>query len=266
MLTVVFACQPLGQLTATLVALIAGARQRDGISSGATAQNCDVQCLRTLDSIWRWVVGVGVIPAVIALWFRLTIIESPRYTADIGRDSRKAASELTRYLLLRPDARVISASSFLAPSDHPENYPLSRLNSASSGAVSIASSGAVSEEAGTARSRDPSPHSINQPTASQGQLNANGVPLPNQSPVQESQVIASSPRGFSPVQHNEEQTREHFSEEEEGPPLEANMVFDGPPAPSWEDFKQYFWRDGNLRTLIATSFCWFCESILSPLN
>jgi PHS family inorganic phosphate transporter-like MFS transporter len=31
-----------------------------------------------------------------------------------------------------------------------------------------------------------------------------------------------------------------------------------PPAPSWKDFKKYFWHDGNLRTLIATSFCWFC--------
>jgi hypothetical protein len=31
-----------------------------------------------------------------------------------------------------------------------------------------------------------------------------------------------------------------------------------PPEPSWKDFKKYFWHDGNLRTLIATSFCWFC--------
>ncbi len=59
MLTAVFACQPLGQLAATLVALIAAARQRDELPADATAQNCDAQCLRTMDSIWRWIIGVG---------------------------------------------------------------------------------------------------------------------------------------------------------------------------------------------------------------
>jgi hypothetical protein len=39
MLTAVFFCQPLGQLAATLVALIAAARQRDGIL-GYTVAMC----------------------------------------------------------------------------------------------------------------------------------------------------------------------------------------------------------------------------------
>jgi PHS family inorganic phosphate transporter-like MFS transporter len=30
-----------------------------------------------------------------------------------------------------------------------------------------------------------------------------------------------------------------------------------PPAPSWRDFKDYFWHKGNIRTLAATSLCWF---------
>src|ERR1700761_4661859 len=94
MLTAVFMCQPLGQMAATLVALIATANQRKGIPADAYPDQCNAQCLRTMDSIWRWIIGVGVIPAVLALWFRLTIIESPRYTADVGRDTQKAASEL----------------------------------------------------------------------------------------------------------------------------------------------------------------------------
>ncbi|KAB8289970.1 hypothetical protein EYC80_010297 [Monilinia laxa] len=44
---------------------------------------------------------VGVIPAVIALCFRLTIIGSPRNTAGIERDSEGAASELNSSTLLR---------------------------------------------------------------------------------------------------------------------------------------------------------------------
>lgn len=73
MLTLVFACQPLGQLAASLVSLIAIVRQRNGIPSDSTAytdstpQNCNEECMQTLDSVWRWIIGVGVIPAVIAL-------------------------------------------------------------------------------------------------------------------------------------------------------------------------------------------------------
>jgi hypothetical protein len=39
--------------------------------------------------------------------------------------------------------------------------------------------------------------------------------------------------------------------------VENPVEIEPPPAPSWSDFKEYFWRDGNLRTLMATSFCWF---------
>ncbi|KAF7903880.1 hypothetical protein EAF00_001214 [Botryotinia globosa] len=111
MMTAVFMCQPLGQLAATLVSLIAAASQRTGIPADATPENCTGECLKTMDSIWRWIIGVGVIPAVIALWFRLTIIESPRYTADVGRDSRKAASELSRYLPSEIDSALASTTS-----------------------------------------------------------------------------------------------------------------------------------------------------------
>jgi hypothetical protein len=51
-----------------------------------------------------------VIPAVIALWFRLTIIESPRYTADVSGDTAKAASELKRYLLKSHEIGLVSAT------------------------------------------------------------------------------------------------------------------------------------------------------------
>lgn len=40
MLTLVFMCQPLGQLAATLIALIAAVRQRNGIPSDATVTQC----------------------------------------------------------------------------------------------------------------------------------------------------------------------------------------------------------------------------------
>ena len=43
-----------------------------------------------LDHVWRLMVGFGCVPAFIALYFRLTIQESPRYTADVKLDVQKA--------------------------------------------------------------------------------------------------------------------------------------------------------------------------------
>ncbi|CAG8978486.1 hypothetical protein HYALB_00005061 [Hymenoscyphus albidus] len=208
MLTVVFMCQPLGQLAATLVTLIAMANQKSGIPADAKRDNCNTECLKTLDSIWRWIIGVGVIPAVIALWFRLTIIESPRYTADVARDSKKAASELQGYLLSQAQA-ASSTSIGIAGMEHNAH----RLRRTTSGIASVASgeqqriSGTFSEN-NNAREFD---------TAS---------------------------------------NRTSIASQQDSRDLEPAEESIPPPEPSWQEFKQYFWKDGNLRTLIATSFCW----------
>lgn len=268
MLTAVFACQPLGQLTATLVALIATARQRGGIPADATVQNCDAQCLRTMDSVWRWIIGVGVIPAVIALWFRLTIIESPRYTADVGRDSRKAASELKRYLLFQAESGIVSNSIFPIPNEHSEAYQLRRASAASSGAISNAGSGAVSEVEMRV-SRELSPHDVSGFSAPRETLDANGVPKQVNVATSHATITSveiPSPRSISPVQYSETYNRELARERgSEGSQLEALPEVETPPPPSWKDFKKYFWHDGNFRTLIATSFCWFCKHYFPSL-
>jgi PHS family inorganic phosphate transporter-like MFS transporter len=196
MMTAVFMCQPLGQLAATLVTLIAVATHKNSIPLHATAKNCDRECIKTMDSIWRWVIGVGVIPALLALWFRLTIIESARYTADVGRDSKKAASELNRYLPTEPDSAAASVTS-----GRPLNQP---------------------------RLRKPLVNWNARSTSFDSQGQQPHIPLDVHI---EDQITAS---------------------ESENKP---------PPVPSWEDFKDYFWTKGNLRTLITTSLCWFAVDL-----
>ncbi|PSS03184.1 major facilitator superfamily domain-containing protein [Coniella lustricola] len=49
-----------------------------------------------IDQVWRWIVGVGVIPAAIAIIMRLTIPETPRYYAGIMKDLRKAVQNTLR--------------------------------------------------------------------------------------------------------------------------------------------------------------------------
>ena len=98
MLAAVFFCQPLGQLIAVLVSFAATAGFRSYISSLSNDTSCSVQahdsmgieCARTIDRAWRLVAGLGAVPAVVAMVFRLTIPESVYYILDIKNDSNEA--------------------------------------------------------------------------------------------------------------------------------------------------------------------------------
>lgn len=256
MLTLVFACQPIGQLAATLVALIAVVRQRNGIPSDALIGQCNMECKKTLDSVWRWILGVGVIPAVIALWFRLTIIESPRYTADVERDSNKAATELESYLLIKSQP-ILSATSSSISLDQAqgaqENYRMRRGSSgAASGVASDAGSGIASgaasilEENHTQQTGENPQHGFKN-----NHIAITHLPLRN--PTSQNQ---QSPRIVPNGSHNPPLWLHQESLAGlQGENFEHNEL---PPVPSWREFKDHFWHAGNLRTLLATSFCWFC--------
>lgn len=98
MLAAVFFCQPLGQLIAVLMAFAATAGFRSHISTLSDDTSCSAQasdtigieCARTVDRAWRLVAGLGTVPAVVALVFRLTIPESVYYILDIKNDSNEA--------------------------------------------------------------------------------------------------------------------------------------------------------------------------------
>ncbi|OJI96215.1 hypothetical protein ASPVEDRAFT_181745 [Aspergillus versicolor CBS 583.65] len=105
MLAAVFFCQSLGQLAANLVALIAVAGFHHRLKADASNNHlCDLgdplkdsDCIRGIDSMWRLIIGLGAVPAFIALWFRLTIIESPRYTAEVTQNSLQAAADVSYF-------------------------------------------------------------------------------------------------------------------------------------------------------------------------
>ena len=53
-----------------------------------------------------WTAGFGAVPAVIALYYRLTIPETPRYTFDVARDVEKAGEDVEAYLAGKPEGQV----------------------------------------------------------------------------------------------------------------------------------------------------------------
>lgn len=102
MMASVFFMQPLGQIAGNLVSLIVIA-----IASGSGSDNIT----RTIDSAWRWVFGISVIPGAIASIFRFAIPESPRYLAEIEDDTITAEFDATTLFSELPTSPALGTSS-----------------------------------------------------------------------------------------------------------------------------------------------------------
>jgi len=48
--------------------------------------------------MWRLLIGLGCVPGTIALYFRLTISETPRFTMDIERNIEQASHDISNTL------------------------------------------------------------------------------------------------------------------------------------------------------------------------
>src|SRR5947208_6538079 len=54
----------------------------------------------------RFTTGFGAVPGCIALYYRLTIPETPRYTFDVTRDIEKAGKDVQAYISGKREGRV----------------------------------------------------------------------------------------------------------------------------------------------------------------
>jgi PHS family inorganic phosphate transporter-like MFS transporter len=98
MMGAVFAMQGLGQLTAAFVMLFVTLGFKDSTSTAATTKVCTGGCAQAVDKMWRILIGFGAVPGCIALYYRLTIPETPRYTFDVARDVEKANDDVQAYM------------------------------------------------------------------------------------------------------------------------------------------------------------------------
>jgi PHS family inorganic phosphate transporter-like MFS transporter len=79
-------------LAASLVVLITVHAYRDSILTDK------LNDLGHVDCCWRILIGLGCVPGTIALYFRLTIPETPRFTMDIDRDVQRAKTDIENVL------------------------------------------------------------------------------------------------------------------------------------------------------------------------
>lgn len=94
----VFAMQGIGQFCAALIALIVAAGFKESLQTASSAGKCGGVCGLAVDKMWRVIIGFGAVPGCIALYYRLTIPETPRYTFDVARDVEKAGEDTKAYM------------------------------------------------------------------------------------------------------------------------------------------------------------------------
>ncbi|GMM32156.1 phosphate transporter [Martiniozyma asiatica (nom. inval.)] len=92
----VFANQGWGQLLAGIVAMICVAGYKNALDVESAA-HCGAECIKACDQMWRIVIGFGAVPGVLALYYRLTIPESPRYSFDVDNFIEKGAADAGKF-------------------------------------------------------------------------------------------------------------------------------------------------------------------------
>lgn len=90
--------QGFGNLAAALVSFVATVGFKQSLIGSTTPAQCDADCKIAADKIWRTIVAFGALPAICALYFRLTIPETPRYTRDVSQDVTRARADALAYL------------------------------------------------------------------------------------------------------------------------------------------------------------------------
>jgi PHS family inorganic phosphate transporter-like MFS transporter len=104
-MTAVFAFQGWGNLAAAVVSTILVAAFKKNIINDSFTE------LKHVDYCWRLLIGIGCIPGVAALYFRLTIPETPRFTMDIERNVKQASQDIENVITtgdfyIDPDAAI----------------------------------------------------------------------------------------------------------------------------------------------------------------
>ncbi|TAQ86363.1 hypothetical protein B7494_g5313 [Chlorociboria aeruginascens] len=107
MMAAVFSMQGFGQCGAALVALVTTVAFKSSfINTTSSFNSCNEECLLAGDRAWRIIIGVGALPALFALYYRITIPETPRYTFDIAHDIEKADADIEAYRNNEAEGRV----------------------------------------------------------------------------------------------------------------------------------------------------------------
>ncbi|KAL2394654.1 Inorganic phosphate transporter PHO84 [Exophiala dermatitidis] len=123
LMNAVFAMQGFGNLAAALVSFVCVVASKDALLPAATPAQCDERCQIAADKMWRSIVAFGTVPALAAVYFRLTIPETPRYTADITLDVEKAKADVRAYLRGKRQGQAEEGHAYVAETRRKNEAP-----------------------------------------------------------------------------------------------------------------------------------------------
>lgn len=115
--------QGFGNLAAALVSFVRVVVAKDSLIGAQTPAQCDSRCQLAADKMWRSIVAFGTVPALLALYFRLTIPETPRYTMDVRLDSEKAQADIGAYLGGKREGKAEDGHDFVAEQRRKQTGP-----------------------------------------------------------------------------------------------------------------------------------------------
>lgn len=230
----VFFMQPLGQITCNLISLIV-------ISGVRNHHSADP--VKAVDIIWRWVIGIGVIPGVIALIFRIAIPETPRFLLEIEHDPVKAVFDAD-YLFGDTPALGDTTELDTIGGEGKQHSPASLISeSPTVGQERLAGEGSSFE----------------------GAVNARLPPFRKQSNITVSTINTTANSVQTAFPPATSYTRESVS----AWPLSSSSAAPVDPYTSptlnssWsltrKDIQRYFITFGNWRSLAGLSLCWFLQ-------
>lgn len=81
-------------IAASIVSLVLVSAYKSSIENASNT----AEVYAKVDVMWRLLIGLGCVPACIALYFRLTIPETPRFTSDIERNVQKASEDVKNFI------------------------------------------------------------------------------------------------------------------------------------------------------------------------
>ncbi|KAI9816538.1 MAG: acid phosphatase pho5 [Pycnora praestabilis] len=128
MMGAVFAMQGIGQFAAGIIALIVVSGFKESLLTAKGASTCEGVCLLAVDKMWRVIIGFGCVPGCIALYYRLTIPETPRYTFDVARDVEKAGEDTKAYIQGKAEGHPDEIRRVTAIADQSQNIDIPKAS------------------------------------------------------------------------------------------------------------------------------------------
>jgi PHS family inorganic phosphate transporter-like MFS transporter len=200
-----------------------------GTLSNYDRKNCYQypDCLKTVDIMWRIIIGFGALLPAIALGFRLSILESPRYTADVLKKGAKAAAQLGA-MAVKPSMQTDFSSDEGSSNNESRVQLPAHMTSDNGGGVGGNPVGSRAVEDDQIR---PAPNDVQHEMAPSNDRVTRSVTSPAENGVVRAGVMVS---------------------EEEMPSQLGGLR---------ADIKRYFLTQGHGWTLFATSLCWLCVDL-----